>query len=112
MEGGVVSLGASGGHLGAGGSTRRHPLPVLVGLRHGAPSRSRVIDGARANWNTPADVKAQYGNASILKNGPVVFNIGGNKYRLVVAVKYSAAIVFVRFIGTHQAYDQINAEEI
>ena len=59
---------------------------------------------SRANRKTPADVKTHYGNASILKNGRVVFNFGGNKYCLVVAIKYSASIVFVRFIGTHVVY--------
>ena len=53
-----------------------------------------------------------YGSASILKNGRVVFNICGNKYRLVVKINYSAAIVLVRFMGTHKEYDGINAEVI
>ena len=65
-----------------------------------------------AQWNTPAHVKAKYGNASILKGGRVVFNICGNKYRLVVKINYSFSIVFVRFAGTHREYDRINAEEI
>ena len=42
----------------------------------------------------------------------VVFNIGGNKYRLVVAVKYSAQLVFIRFVGTHEDYDDIDAGEV
>lgn len=65
-----------------------------------------------ADWSTPADIKASYRNASILGNNRVVFNIGGNKYRLVVAVNYRARIVFIRFIGSHVEYDRINAEEI
>ena len=65
-----------------------------------------------ADWGTPADIKASYRNASILGNNRVVFNIGGNKYRLVVAVNYRARIVFIRFIGSHAEYDRINAEEI
>lgn len=65
-----------------------------------------------ADWSTPADIKASYRNASILGNNRVVFNIGGNKYRLVVAVNYRARIVFIRFIGSHAEYDRINAEEI
>lgn len=65
-----------------------------------------------ADWKTPADVKAQYANASILKRGRVVFNICGNKYRLVVHVNYAVGIVFVRFVGTHQAYDRIDAETV
>ncbi len=53
-----------------------------------------------------------YRNASILGNNRVVFNIGGNKYRLVVAINYPARIVFIRFIGSHADYDRINAEEV
>ncbi|MBP7738537.1 MAG: type II toxin-antitoxin system HigB family toxin [Spirochaetes bacterium] len=65
-----------------------------------------------AHWKKPSDVKALYRSASILKSNRVVFNICGNKYRLVVKVNYPAQIVFIRFIGTHRQYDSINAEEI
>jgi mRNA interferase HigB len=65
-----------------------------------------------ATWKSPIDVKAKYGQASILKNSRVVFNIGGNKYRLVVAVNYGVGLIRVRWVGTHQAYDKINAEEV
>ena len=66
----------------------------------------------RANWETPADIKSQYRSASILKNNRVVFNIGGNKYRLVVKINYPTKTVFVRFVGTHKEYDNIDAEVI
>lgn len=66
----------------------------------------------RASWKTPAEVKAQYRNASILKGGRVVFNICGNKYRLIVRFDYEKGIGFVRFLGTHEEYDQIDAEEV
>jgi mRNA interferase HigB len=69
-------------------------------------------DVRSARWKNPADVKALYRSASILKSNRVVFNICGNKYRLVVKVNYPAQIVFIRFIGTHKQYDSINAEEI
>jgi len=69
-------------------------------------------EATRAAWNLGADVKEQYGSASILKNNRVVFNICGNKYRLVVKIHYEAHIVFIRFIGTHKEYDQIDAEKI
>jgi mRNA interferase HigB len=65
-----------------------------------------------AGWQTPADIKAQYGNASILKNSRAVFNICGNKYRLVVKINFAASIVYVRFVGTHKEYDAINAATI
>lgn len=69
-------------------------------------------EASAASWQTPAEVKAQYGSASILKNNRIVFNICGNKYRLVVRINYKIAIMLVRFIGTHRDYDAINAEEI
>jgi mRNA interferase HigB len=48
----------------------------------------------------------------MLRNNRVVFNIKGNSYRLIVAIKYEFQIVYIRFVGTHAAYDRINAEEI
>lgn len=65
-----------------------------------------------ADWNTPADVKLDYRNASILKIHRVVFNIAGNKYRLVVSINYPYRVVYLRFVGTHAQYDQIDAETI
>lgn len=66
----------------------------------------------KADWEVPADVKQDFGNASILKDGRVVFNIAGNKYRLVVWVNYTYKVVYVRFIGTHTQYDKIDAQTI
>ena|ERR1017187_7355788 len=65
-----------------------------------------------AEWASPAEIKSDYGNASILKGSRVVFNICGNKYRLVVSINYPYSIVYVRFAGTHAEYDHINAERI
>lgn len=65
-----------------------------------------------ADWISPAAVKADFGNASILKDGRVVFNIAGNKYRLVVWVNYAYRVVYIRFIGTHKQYDAIDAQTI
>lgn len=65
-----------------------------------------------ADWGTPGDVKAHYGDASILRDGRVVFNIGGNKYRLVVRINYPYRVVYVRFVGTHAEYDAIDAATI
>ncbi|MEB0076290.1 type II toxin-antitoxin system HigB family toxin [Pseudomonas sp. CCI3.2] len=66
----------------------------------------------RAIWKTPQDVKDQIGNASVCGNNRVVFNIGGNKYRLVVEMQYRAGIVWVKFIGNHRRYDEIDVETI
>ncbi len=65
-----------------------------------------------AQWRAPADVKGKYGSASILKDSRVVFNICGNKYRLIVKVNYPYQVVYIRFIGTHKQYDAIDAEAI
>ena len=66
----------------------------------------------KAHWSSPADVKAQYANASIVSSDRVVFNIKGNDYRLVVAVHYRKQIIFILWIGTHQEYDQIDARKV
>lgn len=65
-----------------------------------------------ADWTSPSAVKADFGNASILKDGRVVFNIAGNKYRLVVWVNYAYHVVYIRFIGTHKQYDAIDVQTI
>lgn len=66
----------------------------------------------RANWLSPNHVKESYIHASILKNGRVVFNIKGNSYRLIVKFNYERQWAFIRFIGTHEEYDKIDAETI
>lgn len=65
-----------------------------------------------ADWAQPAAVKADFGNASILQDGRVVFNIAGNKYRLVVWINYDYRVVYVRFIGTHTQYDKVDVQTI
>jgi mRNA interferase HigB len=65
-----------------------------------------------ADWKSSADIKAKYKNASILKDSRIVFNICGNKYRLIVRINYAFPVVYIRFIGTHKEYDKINAEAI
>ncbi len=81
-----------------------------------AALKAWYAEAENAAWPTPSDIKAKYGSASILKNGRVVFNICGNKYRLVTKVNYSCGtyrgVVFIRFVGTHKAYDAIDAEVI
>jgi len=66
----------------------------------------------KADWATPADVKRDIGNASILKDGRAVFNVAGNKYRIAVWINYPYRIVYIRFIGTHRQYDRIDAQTI
>jgi mRNA interferase HigB len=65
-----------------------------------------------ADWSKPTDIKGMFRSADILANDRVVFNIGGNKYRLVVAVHYRGKRVYIRFVGTHAEYDGIDAATI
>ena len=69
-------------------------------------------DAKFASWRTPADIKRVYRNASIVANNRVVFNIKGNRYRLIVAINYEYGIVYIRFVGTHEEYDRIDAATI
>lgn len=84
--------------------------PTYVDARE--PTLAWYRHAVHADWSSPADVKADFGNASVLKDGRVVFNIGGNKYRLVVWINYPYRVVYVRFIGTHDQYDRIDAQTI
>lgn len=66
----------------------------------------RIVKAAA--WQTPAEVKAQFGSASILSDDRVVFNIGGNKYRLVVSVRYRRGKCYIRHVLTHREYDELS----
>lgn len=65
-----------------------------------------------AEWKNPAEIKELYRGASILKDNRVVFNICGNKYRLVVKINYEWSVVYIRFVGTHEQYDNVDAGKI
>jgi len=65
-----------------------------------------------SSWKTPNEVKQTYKNASILREGRIVFNIKGNDYRLVVKFNFEKQWIFIRFIGTHEEYDNIDANAI
>ena len=66
----------------------------------------------QADWSGFANVKAAYGSADVVGGNRVIFNIGGNKYRLIVKVAYRCRTVYVRFVGTHAEYDKIDAKTI
>ncbi len=85
---------------GKGRSDAREPL--LAWFRH----------TLNADWRNPADLKREFGKASILRDGRAVFNVGGNKYRLVVWINYPHRVVYVRFVGTHEQYDRIDAQTV
>lgn len=76
------------------------------------PLKAWYEEVSKVNWMQPADIKAQYRSASVLKNRRVVFNIKGNDYRLIVAIAYRLQVVYVKFVGTHKEYDAIDAETI
>lgn len=76
------------------------------------PLQSWYALASRVEWKSPADIKGAYRTASFLENNRVVFNIKDNNYRLVVAVHYNRGLFFVRFVGTHKQYDQIDAATI
>ena len=65
-----------------------------------------------ADWSNPTDVKRMFRSADILASGRAIFDIGGNKYRLVAAIHYRGKRVYVRFIGTHAEYDRIDAATV
>ena len=62
-----------------------------------------------ANWKGPKDIKTDYLAVSFLKDNKVCFNIGGNKFRLIVKLNFDYSVVYIRFIGTHAQHDKIDA---
>lgn len=76
------------------------------------PLRAWYADASRADWQSPADIKAAYRSASFIAGNRVVFNIKGNAYRLIAAVRYTQGLMFIRFVGTHADYDRIDATTV
>jgi len=76
------------------------------------PLKSWYREAKAGAWDSPHDVKASYGNASVIGDNRIVFNIAGNKYRLIVKFNYPYRIGYVRFIGTHAEYDRTDVETI
>ena len=77
-----------------------------------ASLRAWYHDVKKSNWQSSNELKQQYGSASIVGEGRVVFNIKGNLYRLVIMIDYKYQVIFIRFIGTHKQYDKIDAKTI
>lgn len=76
------------------------------------PLRAWYDEVADADWDTPAAVKAQFRNASIVGGNRVVFNIKGNRYRLVTKINYPYRVMYIRFVGTHAEYDRVDVETV
>ena len=76
------------------------------------PLRDWHREAKRADWDSPAAVRASYPSASIVAGNRAVFDIKGNTYRLVVQIDYPYRKVYIRFIGSHAEYDRINVAEV
>jgi len=85
------------------------PQLIKFYQREGSKDAKGPID---AWWHEAKNANWQSWPEIIIKNNRIVFNLGGNKYRLVVKINFPAQTVFIRFVGTHKEYDRINAEEI
>lgn len=86
------------------------------------PLKAWFQEVEKAQWKTPADIRATFGSADLVANGRVIFNIGGNKFRLVVAVKFATedkkanrqiqGIVWIKFVGMHKEYDAVDPSTV
>ncbi len=91
------------------------PLIESACKRHvdaSGPLENWCLEVERADWNDPQELKERYPSASIVRGDLVVFNIKGNRYRLVARINFRKRLVYVRFFGTHKEYDRINVEEV
>lgn len=77
-----------------------------------APLDAWFAEASRADWSNFSAVKAAYGSADVVAGNRVIFNIGGNKYRLIVKIAYRSRTLYVRFVGTHAEYDKVDAKTI
>lgn len=76
------------------------------------PLKAWFAEVSKASWRSMAEIKRRYASASVVDAEHVVFNIGGNKYRLVVTVWFPGQTVWIKFIGTHERYGRIDVEEL
>jgi mRNA interferase HigB len=87
-------------------SASKHRLAVKAALD------AWFDEASKATWKNTADVKRRYATASIVSAERIVFNIKGNDYRLVVAVDFEKAIIWIKWIGSHKAYDKIDVTKV
>ena len=74
--------------------------------------RSWLQEAERANWESPQDLKLQFGHASIVTGKRIVFNICGNTYRLIVDIEFRLQIIFIVWFGSHYDYDNIDTKKV
>lgn len=88
----------------------RKPLRDFIRVHPPAksPVESWYKEAKHADWKSFAEIRSKYRHADVVAGNRVIFNLGGNKYRLVVKVAYAAGVLYVKFIGTHQAYAKID----
>ena len=77
-----------------------------------APLTAWYLEVSKAQWTSPQDIKAMFRSADFVGDNRVIFDIGGNKYRLVVHVAYKYHRVLIKFVGTHSEYDRIDPETV
>lgn len=66
----------------------------------------------KEDWSCFEDIKKRFGSADVISGNRAIFNIKGNHYRIVAKIHYNTGILYIRFVGTHEEYDKINAETI
>lgn len=76
------------------------------------PLRVWLQDAIKAQWNEPSDLESQFSNVRIIGANRAVFNIKGNKYRLVIVIKYTKGLIDIRFVGTHAEYNRIDPRKV
>lgn len=76
------------------------------------PLKTWYVHVKAAKWQRPADIRSTFGAADFIAGNRVIFDIGGNKYRLIGKVNYRRHVVFIRFVGTHKDYDRIDPETV
>ncbi|MFK7780357.1 MAG: type II toxin-antitoxin system HigB family toxin [Candidatus Gracilibacteria bacterium] len=87
-----------------------YETPIYSDSRNALESWHKEV--LKTDWNNPNEIKTMYASASIIGDEKIVFNIAGNKYRLIVKINYYAKIVFIKFIGIHKQYDKINVKDL
>jgi mRNA interferase HigB len=96
--------------------TLREFVDSLAGQKDQSAVKSALdawfAEVSRAEWASTADVKRHYATASVVSAERIVFNVKGNDYRLVVSVDFEKSIVWIKWIGTHKAYDKIDVTEV
>lgn len=91
--------------------------PILTRFLAAEPRATGAVmrwyrDATAAVWSSHHEVKAYAASVSIIDDERVVFNFGGNKYRLVVAMVYRSQVVYIKFIGTHRQYDAVDVANV